>query len=146
MTRRAVEQLNPAPEVAAETHPYDGAGMLIAFTGNLAVYMRLSAPGEFFTDIGAKRPATDDQARAAFGEEAFARWRHEAKVAAENERIEAAIRATLEPKQSAEPEDLKAKARRLVREQQRKVQAAADKQLTSWLDQEPPAPAPGSLP
>jgi hypothetical protein len=40
----------------------------------------------------------------------------------------------------SELEVKKARARKLIREQERKVQAAADKQRTSWLDAEAPTP------
>jgi hypothetical protein len=44
-----------------------------------------------------------------------------------------------EPELTAK-EDLKAKVRRLVREQERRVQAQADRQRTSWLDAEASTP------
>jgi hypothetical protein len=83
-----------------------------------------------------QQPASDAQAKAAFGIEDFNRYRQQAVELDDDRRIEAALAAQPEP----EPEDLKAKVRRLAREQERRVQAAAEKQRTSWLDAGAPTP------
>jgi hypothetical protein len=136
--RHAVEQhLNPAPEIPDEPHPYDGAGCVIAHVGSLSVFMRLDRPGEYFTDLACKQPASDDQARAAFGE-GFARYRKLGQLEAENQRIEAALQPQPEPEVTAK-DDLKSKTRRLVREYEKRVQAQADLAITRDLGPPPTA-------
>jgi hypothetical protein len=103
------------------------------------VYMSVANPGRFWLDLHCTMPATDQQAKAAFGVEAFNRYRQQAVEMDDDRRIEEALAATAEPEpELTAKEDLKAKVRRLVREQQKLVQAAADKQRTSWLDAEAP--------
>jgi len=92
-------------------------------------------PGVYWLDMWKRKPASDAQAKAAFGIEAFNRYRAQAVELDDDRRIEAALAA---PQPEPQSEDLKAKVRRLVREQEKRVQAAADRQRTSWLDQEPP--------
>jgi hypothetical protein len=80
-------------------------------------------------------PATDAEAR----RHAFNRYRAQAVELDDDRRIEAALAAQQprEPDQEPKPDpnsDLKARVRRLVREQQKLVQAEADRQRTSWLD------------
>src|SRR4029077_9519192 len=118
LMRRAVEQhLNPAPLVAddhSDDHPFN-RGMIFASVGNLMVYMMTENPGEFFLDLLCKRPATDEQAKAAFGLADFAKYRHQAREVAGDRRIEqeiAAIADVPEPESEAEQrrQELRAKA------------------------------------
>ena len=142
MTRRAVEDhLGPAPKVEDQNddrHPYN-RGLLIADVGSLVVTMFTDDPGRFYLDIHGQQPATDAQAKAAFGIADFNKYRAQAVELDDDRRIEDALAAAQEPTpEVTAKEDLKAKVRRLVREQQKKVQAEADKQRTAWLDQEAP--------
>lgn len=138
--RRAVEQLGPAPKIEDQNddaHPYN-RGLIMSYVGNMVIYMFVDRPGEYFLDIHGTKPATDAQAKAAFGIEAFNRYRAQAVELDDDRRIEAALAA---PQPEPQPTDeLRAKVRRLVREQQKAVQAQADRQRTSWLDAEAPSP------
>jgi hypothetical protein len=142
--RHAIEQhLNPAPLVAdvhSDDHPYN-RGVVIAYAGrDLAVYMMTESPGEFYLDELCKRPATDDQAKAAFGHDGFAKYRHQAREVAANRRIEqeiAAVAAKPTPEDKAEEEKVQ---RQILRAKDKLIQAAADKQRTSYLDSEQPIP------
>jgi hypothetical protein len=136
--RRAVEQLGPAPKIEDQNddrHPYN-RGLLIADIGSLTVCMFTDDPGRFYLDIHGQQPATDARAKAAFGIADFNRYRAQAVELDDDRRIEAAL-AAQQPEPQPEvtaKEELKARVRKLVREQQKLTQAAADKQRTSWLD------------
>jgi hypothetical protein len=143
MTRHAVEDhLQPAPVITDpndDRHPFN-RGVIFSDVGSLTVFMFFDNPGIFFLDLHGQQPATDAQAVTAFGVEAFARYRAMGVEHDDDARIEAALAATAEPTpEEVAREDLKAKARRLIREQQKLTQAAADKQRTAWLDHETPA-------
>jgi hypothetical protein len=147
--RHAVEDhLGPAPKVDDpndDRHPFN-RGLIFSDIGNLMVYMFVDDPGRFYLDIHGQQPATDAQAKVAFGIEAFNRYRAQAVELDDDRRIEAAIAEQQEPDAELQAKvDLKAKVRRLVREQQKKVQAEADRQRTSWLDNEAPMPASTTL-
>jgi hypothetical protein len=146
--RRAVEQLGPAPKIEDQNddrHPYN-RGLIFADIGSLVVYMFTDDPGRFYLDMHGQQPASDAQAKAAFGIEDFNRYRQQAVELDDDRRIEAALAAPQQPE--PQPEDLKAKVRRLMREQEKRVQAEADKQRTAWLDAEAPGavliPSPSS--
>lgn len=139
--RRAVEQLNPAPKIEDQNddrHPYN-RGLIISDIGSLVVVMFTDDPGRFYLDVHGQQPASDAQAKAAFGIEDFNRYRAQAVELDDDRRIEAALAA--EPQPEPRPTDeLKAKVRRLVREQEKRTQAEADKALTRYLDKEQPTP------
>jgi hypothetical protein len=142
--RRAVEQLGPAPKIEDQNddrQPYN-RGLIFADIGSLVVYMFVDDPGKFWLDIHGQLPASDAQAKAAFGVAAFNRYRAQAVELDDDRRIEAAL-AAQQPEPQPEvtaKEELKARVRKLVREQEKRVQAEADKQRTSWLDGEAPTP------
>jgi hypothetical protein len=140
MTRRAVEQhLNPAPKIddpGDDRHPFN-RGLIFSDIGNLMVFMFTDDPGRFFLDIHGQQPASDAQAKAAFGIADFNRYKAEAVTLDDDRRIEAALAASEQPAPEVDAlEAKKALARRLSRAYSREVQAAADKQLTRWLDKE----------
>jgi hypothetical protein len=143
MTRRALEQLDPAPKIEdpnSDQHPFN-RGLIWHDVGSISVFMFVDTPGVFHLDIWGQQPASDEQARAAFGVKDFNRYRQQAVLAADDRRIEEALTATQEPEpQVSELEAKKALARKLIKEQQRKVQAAADKALTRDLDKEQAIP------
>jgi hypothetical protein len=137
--RRAREQLDPAPKIEDpndDRHPFN-RGLIWHDVGSISVFMFADAPGRFYLDIHGQQPASDAQARTAFGVADFNKFRAQAVLAADDARIEEALAATSEPEpQVSELEQKKARARKLIREQQRKVQAEADKALTRDLDAE----------
>jgi hypothetical protein len=140
MTRRAVEQFLPGmPSLDTEgVHPYD-LGMVFAQIGKgLVVYTSDADPGRFYLDMYCKRPATDEQAKAAFGLDAFNHYRRAGQLRAEDERIAAAVSAIAEGEQPPEL-SLKEKAQAVIASVQRadaqRIQAEADKSLTAWLEQ-----------
>jgi hypothetical protein len=139
--RRAVEQhTTPPPEVVTDPndlkHPYN-RGLVWHETGSLSVFMFSDDPGRFYLDKDGQKPATDAQARAAFGAADFNKFRAEAVMLDDDRRIEEALAQTAEPEpEVSELERKKALVRKLAREEQRKVQAAADRNLTRHLDQE----------
>src|SRR5262245_21674584 len=138
--RRAVEQLGPAPKIEDQNddrHPYN-RGLIMSYVGNMVVYMFVDRPGEYFLDIHGQKAASDQQAIAAFGHQAFNTHRRQAVELDDDRRIEAALAAPQPEPQP--PDELRAKVRRLVREQAKRVQAEADKQRTSWLDNEASTP------
>jgi hypothetical protein len=144
MTRRAVEQFLPTvPSLDAEgVHPYD-VGLVWAQVGKgLIVYMSDAAPGRFYLDMHCKRPATDEQAKAAFGTSTFNYYRRQAQLQAEDARIEAAVSAIAEgePPEPTLKERATAVIERVQRADAKRVQAAADKQLTGWIDEQPRLP------
>jgi hypothetical protein len=97
--------------------------------------MFVDDPGKFYLDIHGQVPASDAQAKAAFGIDAFNTYRQQAVELDDDRRIEAALAQQTEPEaELTAKEELKARVRKLVREQERRVQAEADKQRTSWLD------------
>jgi hypothetical protein len=144
MTRHAVEDFTtPAPLVAdvhSDDHPYN-RGLIVAYAGrDLAVYMMTEAPGEFFLDEMRKRPATDEQAKAAFGIDAVAKYRHQAREVAANRRIEQALAQSAEPApEVTELERKKLLARKLIREYEKRVQHEADLAVTRDLGLDVPA-------
>jgi hypothetical protein len=143
MTRHAVEEhLGPAPEVTPDTRLaiYDD-GCQVWCAGTTTIYVELQT-GLFWKDEGRKIPASDDEARrVGVPVREWAHKRRAMKLRADTEEHIARITQRTSD-QSAEqpPEDLKAKTRRLIREYEKRVQAEADKQRTSWLDSEAPTP------
>jgi hypothetical protein len=143
MTRHAVEDhLKPAPIITDPNdtkHPFN-RGVIFSDVGSMVVYMMLDDPGRFYLDLWGQQPATDAQAKAAFGIADFNRYRAQAVELADDARIEDVLAASAEPTpEQTELERRKALARRLSREYAQRVQAAADKQRTAWLDAENPA-------
>jgi hypothetical protein len=142
--RRAVERLGPAPKIVTDPndakHPFN-RGLIISDVGTLTVTMFVDDPGKFYLDIHGQQPASDAQAKAAFGIADFNRYRAQAVELDDDRRIEAALAATPEPEaELTAKEELKARVRKLVREQEKRVQAEADRQRTSWLDADAPTP------
>jgi hypothetical protein len=141
--RHAVEDFTtPAPLVAdvhSDNHPWN-RGLIFAYAGrDLVVFMMNENPGEFFLDEMCKRSATDDQAKAAFGLDGFAKYRHQAREVAANRRIEQEIAAVAQEPTPEVDDALEAKKtllRRAIKEQAKRVQAEADKALTRHLDAE----------
>jgi hypothetical protein len=137
MTRHAVEQhTTPAPKIDdpnSDQHPYN-VGLIIADVGSLVVFMSTANPGRFWLDLGQTIPASDQQAKAAFGVADFNRYRAQAVELADDRRIEQVLASAQEPApEVTELEQKKALARKLIREEQRKVQAAADRAVTADL-------------
>jgi hypothetical protein len=119
---------------------YYDTGVIIAEAGpGTKTYMRLDQPGEYFDGQG--QPVSErDAARAGFD---VAHWRAEARA----KRIKEAAAAHAErirAKAKEQPPTLKERTATAVakveREQARKVQAEADRQLTSYLDKLPRLP------
>jgi hypothetical protein len=140
MTRRAVEQhLGPAPVVDDPNslqHPYN-RGLIWHETGSLSVFMFSDDPGRFYLDKDGQKPASDAEARAAFGVADFNKFRAEAVMLDDDRRIEEALAQTSEPEPEVDAlEAKKAMVRRAIREQMKLTQAAADRALTRHLDQE----------
>ena len=160
MTRPAVEQwlkdnpdslptsANAPPEQIADTssdqHPMN-RGLLQAHVGSLVVYMHLDNPGRYWLDMFAKYPASEAQAVAAFGRKEVARHRVMAEDLAVDKRIERAIGKAVAQRDGVKsPEELRAertaelraRAQKAIREQEKKSLAAADRQRTTWLDKE----------
>lgn len=122
--RRAVEQLGPAPLVADQNddnHPFN-RGLIWSSVGQLTVYMLTGEPGKFYLDMYAKQPATDAQAKAAFGLRDFNYYEHQARELEEQRRIDAEVdkiaagREALAAGLQSKDETLKAKANRLAAE------------------------------
>jgi hypothetical protein len=143
--RRAVEQFTtPPPKIVTDPndlkHPFN-RGLVWHETGSLIVYMFTDAPGIFYKDIHGQKPASDAEARAAFGVADFNRYRAEAVMLDDDRRIEEALTQTSEPEPEVDAlEAKKALVRRLAREYAKRVQAAADKALTRHLNAEAPTP------
>jgi len=163
MTRYAVEDFlrdnpnslptsaNAPPEQisdnASDAHPYN-RGMLIACVGSLDVFMFTDEPARYWRDMHGRYPATEQEARAAFGAEALEQHKRDAEDLARDRRIEQAIASAVEARdQTKTPEELQAeklaelrrKAAKATRTLNAKAQRAADKDMTRWLDQEAPA-------
>jgi hypothetical protein len=136
--RHAVEEhLNEAPEVQPDTRLqiYDDGCQIFCVGPTATIYVDINT-AQFWKDPERTIPATDDEARHAgvpVGE-----WhlkRRTLKLRQDTERHIQRLTAKHEQEQKP-PEDLKAKTRRLVREHEKRVQAAADKALTRHLDAE----------
>jgi len=139
--RHALENLNPAPKVEdqnSDQHLYN-IGLVQWDAGSIVIFMRVDRPGSFFLDQYCTTPASDAQARAAIPPADFARFRAEGVILEDDARIEEALASTSEPAPAvSELEAKKAKARKLIREQMKLTQAAADRALTRHLDAEGP--------
>jgi hypothetical protein len=65
--------------------------------------MSVANPGRFFLDLHCTMPATDQQAKAAFGVADFNRYRQQAVELDDDRRIEAALAAQPEPERGWTP-------------------------------------------
>jgi hypothetical protein len=141
MTRHAIEQLNPAPKIDDpndDRHPFN-RGLVWHDVGSLVCYMFTDDPGKFYLDIHGQSPASDAQAKAAFGVADFNRYRAQAVELADDRRIEEALAAAQEPApEVTELEQKKARARKLIREYERRIQHEADLALTADLGLDTP--------
>jgi hypothetical protein len=81
----------PVLDPNSDQHPYNGAGLIWSEVGSLSVYMFVDTPGEYWLDMLKHRRASDAQARAAFGPEAFNRHRQEGAALEQERRIEEAV-------------------------------------------------------
>jgi hypothetical protein len=135
----------PKPKLVEDW--YDGRGVIIAEAGpGTKVVMRISEPGVYYD--AQMRPVSErDAARAGFNI-GFFRAQKRAKEIQDLAKARAdqilktdAAEALKSPEQKQEErrQALRSKAARAVRTVQKQVQAAADKAVTRWLDQEPPA-------
>jgi hypothetical protein len=128
----------------SDDHPMN-RGLLNAQVGTLSVFMFTDDPGRYWLDMFGKYPASDSQARAAFGADQLALHREQAADLAVQRRIDRAVDDAVAAR-DAEPESLKDKAQRIakveqtkwLRENARRIQAEADRQRTGWLDQDLP--------
>src|SRR5260370_23666659 len=147
MTRRAVEAFlrdnpshlptsvlaprTPVMDTASDQHPYN-LGLIWASVGSLDVYMFTDSPGEYYLDFMKHRRATDAQAKAAFGLEAFQRHRQEGAALEQERRIEQAVdqavaaRDATEQSEEQRKAELLAKAAKAVRNVQKQTPQAAD--------------------
>jgi hypothetical protein len=139
----ALAPRTPVLDTASDSHPYN-MGLVWASVGSLDVYMFVDSPGEYWLDFMKHRRASDQQARAAFGPETFARHRAEGAALEQERRIEQAVAGAVAARdaeglsEEQRRQELRAKAARAVRTVQKQVQAAADKAVTRWLDAEAP--------
>ena len=130
--RHAVEEhLNEPPEVQPDTRlaAYDEGLQIFCCGATMVIYVHIGS-GLFWHDVERKIPATDAEARRAGVP--VAEWHLKRRTLKLRADTEAHIARLTQAK--PEPEDLKDKARRLIREQAKRVQAEADKQVTRWLD------------
>jgi hypothetical protein len=143
MTRRAVEEhLEPAPEItladddpASDAHPYN-TGCQVFYSGAGIIYVDITT-GLFWKDLRRTLPASDDEARRCGVD--VRQWHHKRRALKLRQDTEDHIARLTQRQAEPAKEDLKARVRHLVREEQKKVQAAADRALTRHLDSEPPA-------
>jgi hypothetical protein len=103
-------------------------------------------PAKYYLDIWGQHPASDAQARAAFGAEAVARHRAQAEDLAVQRRIDQAIDQAVAARDGQKTEEelraertaaLRARAAKAVRKIEAKAQREADKQITRWLNETP---------
>jgi hypothetical protein len=117
MTRRATEAFlrdnpshlptsanaprTPVMDTASDSHPYN-MGLIWASVGSLDVYMFVDTPGVYWLDFMKHRPASDAQAKAAWGLEAFNRHRREGAEKAQEQRINSAVEQAVTARDATE--------------------------------------------
>jgi hypothetical protein len=135
----------PKPKLVEDW--YDGPGVIIAEAGpGTKVVMRLSEPGVYYD--AQMRPVSErDAQRAGFNVGFYRAQKRAAEIkAAAAARADQILRTdgaealkSPEQKRQERTDALRAQAAKIIRAEQKRVQAAADKAATRWLDETPTA-------